>query len=194
MTASITSRSTNGRARVVHQHHRASPGPARASPAATESLPLGAAGDDQHEPCAGESGQELGRRFAHRQRAAPARPAPTSGWATNGRSARSTMGTPAIGRYCLGSSPPSRVPWPAGNDDYADVTRQAPAPAARRGRARPSTRRRPATPLARRAEHPAEAEPRRLGEPPLDRRRSGGSRRRGRSRRGRSRPPGPGRL
>ena len=74
---------------------------------------------------------------------------------------------------------------PRGDDDHADVTRQAPAPAARRGRARPS--RRPATcaAAARRAEHPAEAEPRRLGDAALDARRSDGSRRPGRSRRGR---------
>ena len=37
----------------------------------------------------------------------------TSGWQAKGRRARSSTGTPARGRNCLGTSPPRRLPCPA---------------------------------------------------------------------------------
>src|SRR5206468_1530896 len=37
----------------------------------------------------------------------------TSGWPVNGRSARSSIGTPRIGRNCFGSPGPARTPAPA---------------------------------------------------------------------------------
>lgn len=37
----------------------------------------------------------------------------TSGWEVNGRKARSTMGIPPTGRYCLAVSLPNRTPRPA---------------------------------------------------------------------------------
>src|SRR5439155_73904 len=38
---------------------------------------------------------------------------PTSGWDVNGRNARSSIGTPRMGRNCFGSPGPARTPAPA---------------------------------------------------------------------------------
>ena len=184
MTASMTGRSTNGRARIVHQDHPCSPAPSAARPAATESprsappatttrrrphdvrggTPADAAGigggqDERHLGHVG-MGRERSQRAQHHRHAA--------------RSA---------GTAWAGLAAETRAPA-RGHDDDADVTRQAPAPAARRGRARPSRRPPPACRFAT-SRTRGGSRAARLRRSAARSRRWDGSRRRGRSRRGR---------
>ena len=89
------------------------------------------------------------------------------GMGGEGPQGRSSMGTPATGKL-LGDLAAEAAPLPRRHHDHADVTRQARAPAARLvepdHRDAGDLRRAPG-----RAEHPAEAEPGRLRDPPLDR-------------------------
>ena len=186
----MTGRSTKGRAPSCTSTVRHA-GSSAARPAATESVrsappatmasPAPATSRRKSGGCAASSGGQHERDLGD------------VGMDANGRSARSTIGTPAMGRYCFGRLAADPRPAARGDDDDSDVTRQAPAPAARRGRARPSN----AGDLgaaAGRPEHPAEAEARRPPRCGARSLRSGGSRRPARSRRGRSTSRGAGRL
>src|SRR5438046_3332932 len=90
----------------------------------------------------------------------------TAGWDVKGRSARSSIGTPWIGRNCFGSPGPARTPAPAatittptsGGEAAGEVT-----DALHAHNFEPFRR----TARARRAEHAAEPLPRRFGEPAL---------------------------
>src|SRR4029077_15504791 len=50
----------------------------------------------------------------------------TCGWERKGRSARRSMGTPRIGRNCLGSPGPARTPAPAATMTTAPPGRESP--------------------------------------------------------------------
>ena len=150
---------------VVHQHHGAFR-PERREPRRDRVRPLRATGH-QHEARAGEAGRNAGGSAASAgERTSATRV--TSGCAANGRSARSTMGTPAIVRNCFGVSPPRRVPRPAATTttptsrgkrphQLLDVIEPDHGHAGHLGAA------------PRGAEHAPEAEPRGLRDPPLDR-------------------------
>src|SRR6478672_180695 len=163
MTVSITPRSTNGRAasctRTVAQA-----GPSAARPAATESARAAP-------PPTIVSPEPSERRNSGGVRAwsggSTRTTCATSGCDTNGRRARRTIGTPAMGRNCFGASPPSRLLRPA-------ATRTTPTS---RGK-RPHQLLDVVEPDHRdaghlhgapgRAEHAPEAEPGGLGDPALD--------------------------
>src|SRR5881409_584914 len=91
----------------------------------------------------------------------------TSGWPVNGRSARSSIGTPRIGRNCFGSPGPARTPAPAattttptsGCETTGELTDSL-QPDHLHVAARP--------PRARRQEHAPKSLACRLGQPPLD--------------------------
>ena len=167
ITASITPRSTNGRAPSCTST-TAQSAPERAKPGRHRVAALAPAGHDRQRVAHRAAAQKRGRALAPPRAARTTTTWATSGWLAKGRSARSSIGTPAIGRYCLGSSPPIRVPRPA-----ATTT----TPTSRGKRAHQlldvvEADQRDAGHLRRAAggaEHPAEAEPRRLGDPPLDR-------------------------
>src|SRR2546429_577949 len=51
---------------------------------------------------------------------------PTSGWDVNGRNARSSIGTPRMGRNCFGSPGPARTPAPAATTTTPASGRESP--------------------------------------------------------------------
>src|SRR5262245_26035829 len=163
MTASITARAGKGRAPSWTRTTRHS-GRTAASPAATESArSVPPATSVNAAPwCwarkAGGVAASAGGRTSTRWA--------TSGWAANGRTARSTRGTPARGRYCLAVPPLSRELRPAATtitptsrgkrpDQLLHVLQADERDAGHLDHA------------SRAAEDPTEAEPGRLGETPL---------------------------
>src|SRR5467141_1668699 len=110
ITASIVPRLTNGRAASWMRMIVASSVSA-SSPARTESTRCAPPGTN-----ASRSPRSLPSQSGGRS-AYPGGSATTtwrtSGWPVNGRSARSSIGTPRIGRNCFGSPGPARTPAPA---------------------------------------------------------------------------------
>ena len=181
ITASITPRSTNGLAPSCTSTIPQSEGRAR-SPAATESLrSRPPATIVNPEPMSGaRNAGGLSAWSGARTTTTRA----TSGWLAKGRRARKQYGDPGHGKKLLGDLAAEAAPLPRRHHHHADVTRQARAPAARHGRARPSRRRRPVTCSGTSRRRGGS----RVGPPPRSAARSrrwAGSLHRGRSRRGR---------
>src|SRR5258705_2309982 len=110
ITASIVSRLTNGRAaswiRIMVASSRSASSPARTESARCAPPATNASLSPRSLPShsGGRSAYPGGRATTTCR---------TSGWPVNGRSARNSIGTPTIGRNCLGSPGPARTPAPA---------------------------------------------------------------------------------
>src|SRR6266446_1241558 len=164
ITASIVPRLTNGRTASWMRMIVASSGSA-SSPARTESTRCAPPGTNSSRSPRSLPSQSGGRS------AYPGGSATTtwrtSGWPGNGRSARSSIGTPRIDRNCLGSPGPARTPAPAattttptsGCETTGELTDSL-QPDHLQIAAHP--------PRARRQEHTPKALACRFGEPPLD--------------------------
>src|SRR5206468_3895362 len=164
ITASMTAGSGNGRAPSCTSTIRHSAGSAR-RPASTESIrvapPATARSRSPSRP-ASHSGGDAAASAGN-----TAITSATSGWERKGRSAWSSIGTPATGWNCLSTDPPIRSPRPAAATTTPTSRGKGAHQLVHVGDRHPGEPRRLRR-LARRGEGAPEPEPAGLGEPALE--------------------------
>src|SRR6184192_4004544 len=122
-TPSIVSRVTNGRAASCTSTTAACGGSA-ARPARTDSARVAPPATSPSRSPTSFASHSGGR--ASNPAGTTTITCPTSGWDVNGRNARSSIGTPRMGRNCFGSPGPARTPAPAATTTTPASGRESP--------------------------------------------------------------------